>query len=994
MKSERMFSRSALIRRVVLAAVMVLAGVASLARAEVLLQYFETEWDEIYRRLPEISEIGYEGLWVPPPCKSPNAGGQFAGGGNVGYSHFDKFDIGDVPQRGSLGTRYGTRGSLRNLVDNAHGCDIKVYPDIVMNHFGNGPDYRTYPGTRPNDFHGWFDAGQPGGFKRAPRMTAYDDISGGYGGTFQQELVSLIDLQLEYDNRFSTGSPNFATPPVFNRQPGQTEYYPYGVNTSESTIDFLKRWIAWLGYAMDYDGCRFDAPKHVIGDFFGLPGSGFNHEIQYNYDLRRGNNPTPESYDSLYKNYVRRTDALIFSEIFIGAVDQVSYWRTFGGQGIKMRYLDFPRKSQMIYNAFNNGNLSALSSFAGFSDAEGVMFCQSHDESPPSKLELAYVYELLHVGLPVVFFTGNNLNGNDVNVKTWMKTGYGSALGDWGNGAIPNLIYIHNQFARGKEWERWSEGGFYAFERYEDLNTSNGPDTNEGLLLVGLNNTGSWQTRSGVQTAFASGTVLHDYTGHNGSDLTVNGSGKVDLAVPPGDNGQGWVAYAPYNAAASGTPVQFSPATSMTWVVPGGSLTTSKTRQVTRLTNDTVDIDINFVEPASGVDNVAVKWGLGRNLNASAADYTDSSLVSGGFEQATKIGAGHWRLTADLTGVPDGLHLIKARCFTSRPAGFPALFQTFQTTVYLDRHGPDLNVITPVASGTVDGDTVAIITNSDRTAYQMNVQVDAGAFQAATEVQKGLWKFNLSGLSAGSHTINIQAVEADWADSRSGINTSLVSRTFSVDTAGPSVSLAFSGINNGSRPGNIELPFFTTTINATAGSAVKLYWDGYELPLSGAGPFTSVFDGRYVTGGVTNRLWGAFVNGTHFFEAVAVNGGLTNRASQKVTFNLYGRNMIDSDGDGLPDDIEMPGFSAGTAPGPNVPWPGDSSQDMIPNYGETWTRLNPMNADSDYDGVWDGDEDSDYNINSGDGMSCLCEVKQGYLEADNPNLYNIAASGF
>ena len=100
---------------------------------------------------------------------------------------------------------------------------------------------------------------------------------------------------------------------------------------------------------------------------------------------------------------------------------------------------------------------------------------------------------------------------------------------------------------------------------------------------------------------------------------------------------------------------------------------------------------------------------------------------------------------------------------------------------------------------------------------------------------------------------------------------------------------------------------------------------------------------------------------------------------RRVVFNLYGINAIDSDGDGIPDDIEMPKFSTGTAPGPNNPWPGDTSssgnQDMIPNYGETWTRLNPMNADTTYDGVWDGDEDWD-----GDGFSNLCEVRQGFLE--------------
>jgi glycosidase len=207
------------------------AGVLALAipfaaRGEVLIQYFETEWDEIYRRLPEMAEIGYDGLWVPPPTKSPHAGGQFAGGGNVGYSHFDKFDLGDIPQRGSLATRYGTRGSLRNLADNAHQAGMKIYPDIVMNHFGNGPDYRTYPGTRPQDFHGWNDGGQPGGYKRAPRMSNYGEINNGYGRTFQEELVSLIDLQTEPDNRFSTAAPNYATPPGYLRQPGHARILP------------------------------------------------------------------------------------------------------------------------------------------------------------------------------------------------------------------------------------------------------------------------------------------------------------------------------------------------------------------------------------------------------------------------------------------------------------------------------------------------------------------------------------------------------------------------------------------------------------------------------------------------------------------------------------------------------------------------------------------------------------------------------------------------
>ncbi len=101
-------------------------------RAEVILQYFETRWDEMYQRLPEIAEIGYESMWTPPPGKSPIGGPYpFAYGGNVGYNSFDRFDLGDQPQRGNWETRYGSRTSLRSMVDNAHQTDIKIYPDIV-----------------------------------------------------------------------------------------------------------------------------------------------------------------------------------------------------------------------------------------------------------------------------------------------------------------------------------------------------------------------------------------------------------------------------------------------------------------------------------------------------------------------------------------------------------------------------------------------------------------------------------------------------------------------------------------------------------------------------------------------------------------------------------------------------------------------------------------------------------------------------------------------
>ncbi len=1002
-------------------------------RAEVILQFFETRWDEIYQRLPEIAEIGYESMWTPPPGKSPIGGPYpFAYGGNVGYNSFDRFDLGDLPQRGNWETRYGSRTSLRNMVDNAHQTGIKIYPDIVFNHTGNGPDFRTYPGMVPQDFHVWQDASQPGGFKRAPRMFEWDP-NNGTGGTLHQELVSLMDVVLEFDNRFQIGGTNsqgyVADPAPFVRHPGDYDKYPYnssGTLPTENSRDFMVRWINWLGYATDYDGVRLDAPKHVYKDFFGLPNQApslrdktFLYNIQKNFNERRGlldANP----FDDMYKNDLRRDDAMIFSEFFIGSIGEVDYWRNPADRnwGIQTRYLDFPRKSQMMIDAFSNGNLGSLAGTAGFSPEEGVVFAQSHDENPPNKLELAYAYILTHVGTPVVYFSGNNLKSSEIGrtagKNTWMNKGYDYALGDTVNGfqsnAVPNLVYIHNQFCRGREYNRWTENDFFAYERYEDRNNDGkpnypdaqpdtgffGPDY-EGLILVALNDSGSNQTRNGIRTSFAPGTILKDYSGNSLNTVTVDANSRVNITVPA-RGGQGWVCYAPFIAEApSGVePMQFSGpgVTTMPWVIPAGRDGVAKpARNLFRISGNSVTLDIFYTntnpnQNGESVDNVLVKWGQGADINGNGSiDFNGKDIITGGFESTTKIADGHYQITANVANIPEGLHTIKARVFNGR-SGKPALFQTFSKTVYVDRRGPDLAIENLVAGETIEGARVLTINNPDRTLYNLTYTLDGGASQQADMVIRGKWRISLDGLASGTHAITLNATEADYGATRAVINTSSLTRSFTADTAGQSITL--------NHPANAVLtePFFKTIVTVPTGqgittSDIKLYWNGFEqLPLTenpvGSGNFESVFTGRYRQGGVDKIFTGAFVNGPNFFEAVVTKNGTENRAARRVVFNLYGQNMQDSDGDGIPDEIELPGFLNGTNPGPDQPWPGDNSKDLIPNFGESWPRLNAMSADTDYVGAWDGDVDSD-----GDSVSNLQEVIRGFRLTGDPKRYDI-----
>src|SRR3954469_19739402 len=120
-----------MLRRAFVVPIVVAALCAGTARAEVILQYFETPWSEIEARMPEIAAAGYDALWLPPPTKGAE------GTRDVGFSVFDRFDLGDENQRGTTPTRYGTKAQLVSLVATAHRFGVRVYFDVVMNHNGN-----------------------------------------------------------------------------------------------------------------------------------------------------------------------------------------------------------------------------------------------------------------------------------------------------------------------------------------------------------------------------------------------------------------------------------------------------------------------------------------------------------------------------------------------------------------------------------------------------------------------------------------------------------------------------------------------------------------------------------------------------------------------------------------------------------------------------------------------------------------------------------------
>lgn len=188
--------------------------------AEVMLQFFNLSWNGIADKMPELAEVGYGALWLPPPTKG-------SGGLSVGYDLWDPFDIGSKDQRGSVSTRYGTEADLLRLVETAHRFGIRVYWDNIMNHrafdipgYDENTSIYIYPGMVPEDFH--LRVTEDGFYRKWDNTRDWNDA-------WQVQnlgLSDLIDIAHEDPNtNFGTNEGDDHPKITFVRQPDNPEYY-------------------------------------------------------------------------------------------------------------------------------------------------------------------------------------------------------------------------------------------------------------------------------------------------------------------------------------------------------------------------------------------------------------------------------------------------------------------------------------------------------------------------------------------------------------------------------------------------------------------------------------------------------------------------------------------------------------------------------------------------------------------------------------------------
>jgi alpha-amylase len=558
-----------------------------------ILQMFEARWDTIEERMADIFQAGYGQMWLPPPERAD-------GGINpVGYSVFDRFDLGSPRNE----TTYGTKTGLKATIDAAHNASVKMYTDFVPNHNGfsnkNTPGFAAaggYPGfvlSTPSD--------QNGDFHDPSISYTTDPVNG--------SLFGLLDIAQEknyqyYRHPTTAGNPdNIPAGTVYNKvDPNNAQYYvdqglggvalndpntggaftryQFNLNNplagdpiKENATGLLMRNMQWMIQVMGVDGFRVDAARHMPTWFFNyLDNAVFRTSLHTNFDGTIEPiymfSEVADGYSPNVQPYIRRDlpnkYGISTSETTVkgnrDALDFPLFWAMVGnlsGNGLQNNWHN-------LRNAALDVNDDGL-----HNGSQGVTFVDSHDKhddgqgnpSRPYLYKVAYAYTLMMPGNAEVYYNarefGERSDSFPYDIGGTSNPMSNDALGGYFGGDVAKLVSIRSAYGRGDFRERWID------EAFGDTNGNGYQDSNIYIferskeLVVGLNSRldPGYDERNPVQTDFAANTYLVELTGNADNatvdpggniyhTLKVNASGQVKMRVPRNaSHGLGYVIY-------------------------------------------------------------------------------------------------------------------------------------------------------------------------------------------------------------------------------------------------------------------------------------------------------------------------------------------------------------------------------------------------------------------------------------------------------------------
>jgi len=526
--------------------------------------------------MPELAEAGYTSLWLPPPTKG--SGGLSVGYDMWDPFDFGQKDQrntvrtrygteAELLQMMEVAHRFGIRVYFDNIM-NHRSFDIPGFNETTPT--GGEGQAETYPGMVPEDFH--LQKTEDGFYRKWNNTRDWNSA-------WQVQnlgLADLIDIAQESGNNLNFGTSEGSTHPKYgfvrdlNRpeqydkdKDGNTVYFGWlidrakaalGANApAEELIDHAKAYIlenrlAYVEYVEKYleravrwkidrlkaDGLRLDAVKHVHDNFFGKQSGtdkdsstdGYLGQVQWQFDRTRGfgaDNSLLSGYnsdvnkrDSVFDEKRPRNDAMLFGEHLGQPPGYGGYWDA------GMRLVDNDLRSKLNSQLGNPwGTLAGLDSpgAGGFSASLGVTHANSHDSDYAAQKEWQHAFYMTREGMGLIYSDGYNqaetLGESGGAFPRHANTKY---LGQFSDPRIPNILKIHNDFARGLQQGLWAGSDLLVFERRDNRNpdgsTRSGSAADEITMVMMMNDNTAYGVRDDQRrwnSSFPSNAYLYQY---------------------------------------------------------------------------------------------------------------------------------------------------------------------------------------------------------------------------------------------------------------------------------------------------------------------------------------------------------------------------------------------------------------------------------------------------------------------------------------------------
>lgn len=503
---------------------------------------------------PRLKSLGIDAVWIPPTPKNKNATN------DVGYSPFDAYDLGDKFQKGDVRTRFGSKDEYLRLVAVLHANGIEVIQDVVLNHVDGAG---TATGAGGQDPEQQFSLASNSGYKTfryasfGTPLPETGDSGAAYAARRGRWAKNYPNFHPHLGHNTTEGeqaAPYFGPDFCFGNDGGADGYggvsaaylsqFPGAYNPGQGpgySQTQARNWAGWLKKQTGVDGFRWDAVKHFSYNL--------QQDVSYNLKYNAGWASGGEAMFNVgeyvggqgqlddYVNSVRGQNG--GQDFLMGTFDfglrEGLYNLVAGNGGFDVGRLPGLQQNQRVaYYAASNTyvhrtvpfvnnhdtfrpQLSASGNYTGWNTGQELA---PHIDPFGPRLSAAYAVALAVDGSPQIFIEDLlDLGGTGKRFSHQP----GSATDLPVRSDLQNLIWCHQnlEFKDGAYKVRWQAPDHLIIER-------------SARALIGINDSWDQWQENYVDSDFAPGTVLKDYSGANGTyTYTVPADQRVRINTPP-----------------------------------------------------------------------------------------------------------------------------------------------------------------------------------------------------------------------------------------------------------------------------------------------------------------------------------------------------------------------------------------------------------------------------------------------------------------------------